>query len=520
MIDFLEDKAWEIYDGFRAFLKKIVIPKPGKNQPLPLPAKAAVGLDQYFWGFEVEAGQLALGEAQVRNYETGLIDTHVKGINEEYRSIHSYVLGASGYGKTKFLESFIIQDIKNNNGFAVIDPHGDFVDDVKGLLYLFSSKSLEEEMVVIDPIDPYSTISFNPLEPVEGVPPEELAAELVEVFHKIWAESWGPRMADILRNTLIVLIENNLTLVELPLFLTNKAVRKRLLQNVKNPMCRQRFEYFDSLNPSVWREWQESTLNKVNAFLADPRTRQIFTARKSSFNLREIMDNKKILLVKLNRGRLKEGAYLLGALLVCKIQMAAFSRSDIADSERVPFYFYIDEFQNFATDSFVETLSEARKYKLILILAHQNLTQVPKKLQDSILTNCSIQACFRVNREDAQVMAKEMMSPLYTQPPGWEINIQALQELHRQECFIANRMESGITFTHTLKVLKAYEIVNELEKESYTDKAFKDRLYSMGFGQNYLVDRDEIEEEYNERTKSLLAEEEPESFRESGASEI
>ncbi|GAH15482.1 unnamed protein product, partial [marine sediment metagenome] len=254
----------------------------------------------------------------------------------------------------------------NDEGFGVIDPHGDLIEDVKGWLYFYSSKSLEDNIILIEPTNPKAIVSFNPLEKIEGISPEEQAGELLEVFKKIWSDAWGARMEDILRNSLIALAENNLTLVELPLLLSDSLVRKRILKKVKNPTCRQRFKEYESLRPATRREWVESTLNKVNAFLSDQRIRQIFTSQKSSFNLREIIDNKKILLIKLERGRLKGSADLLGSLLLSKIQMAAFSRTDLPQSKRVPFYLYIDEFQNFATQSFIETLSEARKYRLLL----------------------------------------------------------------------------------------------------------------------------------------------------------
>ena len=143
----------------------------------------------------------------------------------------------------------------------------------------------------------------------------------------------------------------------------------------------------------------------------------------------------------------------MGSLLLSKIQMAAFSRTDTPPEKRVPFYLYIDEFQNFATKSFIETLSEARKYRLSLILTHQNLSQLPKELQASILANCGLIACFRVSREDAQIMAKELLTPLWRLPPGWEITIQELQELGNRCCFIKNKAEGGIVPIYTPEVI-------------------------------------------------------------------
>jgi type IV secretory pathway VirB4 component len=276
-------------------------------------------------------------------------------IREGDRKIHFYVIGASGTGKSKFIEFLIRQDIKKGNGFGVIDPHGDLVEDIKSYLALaLPREEIEERVVLIDPTNEKYTVAFNPLEKIEGVSSAEIAAELVEAFKKIWIDSWGARMEDLLRNTLISLIEAELTLDNLPRFLIDEDFRDNVLERVTHPIAKRYFQRFNSLSPKTREEWMESTLNKVNAFLSDDRIREIFSYRKSSFNLREIMDNKKILLVKLDRGRLKENGDLLGSLLMTKIRMAAFSRSDIPKEKRIPFYFYIDEFQNFATEEFIE----------------------------------------------------------------------------------------------------------------------------------------------------------------------
>ena len=230
----------------------------------------------------------------------------------------------------------------------------------------------------------------------------------------------------------------------------------------------------------------ESTLNKVNAFLSDDRIREIFSFEKSSFSLRETMDSKKVLLIKLDRGRLKENADLIGSLLMTKIRMAAFSRLDVPREKRVPFYLYIDEFQNFATKTFIDTLSEARKYGLSLIMAHQNLSQLPKDLQDSILTNCGIQCYFRVSRKDAEILAKEAfettgmevkavrLSPSYfdydwfSYPEEWEKYFQELQQLPNRCFYAKHKIEGGILQLQTAEVLPAHEGFG-IAKEEYDE---------------------------------------------------
>jgi len=434
------------------------------------------------------------------------------------RDRHFYVLGATGMGKSRFLQYLIKQDINNGFGFGVIDPHGDLVEDVKGWLYLnlLNVNDLRKEVILIEPTNPKTTVSFNPLEQIKGIPPEEQAGEVVEIFQKIWGESWGPRMANILRNSLIALVENNLTLVELPLILTNDLFRKRILKKVKNPQCLRCFKDFETVRPALWREWIESTLNKVDALLSDHRMRHIFTRPKSSFNIREIIDKQKILLVKLEKGRLKGNADLLGSLLLSEIQMAAFARTDISPEKRTPFYLYIDEFQNFATKTFISVLSEARKYGLSLILAHQNLAQIPPELRASILSNCGIQVCFQVSRDDAQIMAKELMTTLYRQPPGWELNIQSLQELERQCCWMKNKIEGGVCPIETEYVHSPWEVSAQAPGglDGITPEGFRESVERARIGANYLTDRKKIEKEYQKRYKKLTGSEEPKTFRE------
>jgi hypothetical protein len=442
-------------------------------------------------------------------------------IREEDRKIHFYVVGASGTGKSKFLEFLIRQDIQKGNGFGVIDPHGDLIEDIKGYLALaLPREEIEERVVLIDPTDEKYTVAFNPLEKIEGVSSAEIAAELVEAFKKIWIDSWGARMEDLLRNTLIALIEADLTLDNLPRFLIDEDFRGNVLERVTHPIAKRYFQRFNSLSPKTREEWMESTLNKVNAFLSDDRIREIFSYQKSSFNLREIMDNRKILLIKLDRGRLKENGDLLGSLLMTKIRMAAFSRSDTLREKRIPFYLYIDEFQNFATKEFIDTLSEARKYGLVLILAHQNLSQLPNNLQDSILTNCGIQCYFRVSRRDAEILAKEAFETTglevkavkftkeysdydwYSYQEEWEKYIQELENLPNRCFYAKHKIEGGVLPLRTADVLPAYEEFG-IEKEE-----FEKLMEEIVFGRKYLLERKT--KEIKEKVEVKPAEEEGE----------
>lgn len=427
-------------------------------------------------------------------------------INEEDRAVHFYIVGASGTGKSKFLEFLIREDIKKGNGLGIIDPHGDLVEDLKGYLaFYFSEDVLEERILLIDPVDEKYTVFFNPLEKLEEVSAAEISAELVEVFKKIWYDAWGARMEDLIRNTFIALIEAELTLVDLPRFLADEDFRLNVLEHVEHPITQQYFRRFNSLTPKTRDEWMESTLNKVNAFLSDDRIRVMFLSKKSSFSLREIMDSKKILLLKLDKGRLKENADLVGSLFVTKIKMAAFSRSDIPRDERIPFYLYMDEFQNFATKAFIETLSEARKYKFSLVMAHQNLSQMPRDLQDSALANCGIQVCFRISRKDAEILAKESFETtgtevksyklsrdlidfdFYSYPEEWEKYFQELQSLPNRFFYAKHKIEGGVVLLQTDEIYPAWEEFGIGKNE------FSSHLEVSQFGKKYLRERKAIE---------------------------
>lgn len=465
----------------------------------------------------LELDELALGWAEgFADDEEQTAVFQLKGVQQKHRDTHCYVVGGSGTGKTKFLETMIKQDIDCGFGFGVIDPHGDLVEDVKGYLYLAQNSPLDgrqndflaEKVILLDPTDPALTVAFNPLEKVPGISAAEQAGELVGVFKKIWKDSWGARMEDLLRNSLIALVEQNLTLVELPQFLTDDKFRLDVLEKTEHPICRQYFDRFNGLNKRTRDEWSESSLNKTNAFLSDDRIRQILISPESSFNLRDIIDNGKILLVKLDKGRLKGGADLLGSLILSKLQMAAFARSDTLQSERRLFYLYIDEFQNFATDSFIETLAEARKYRLALVLAHQNLAQLPHELQASIFTNCGLQAYFRLSRQDSQIMAKEAMTSLYAQPPGWEELIQQLQDLPPRYLLVKNKLEGGAVILSSLDMDPPYQ------KAGMEERAFQNLLAGAGIGDYYLLDREEVEADYQKRCRAREQPNEPTEFAE------
>jgi hypothetical protein len=439
------------------------------------------------------------------HYSEGKQQFQMAKIPHKDRAIHMYVIGASGSGKTKFLEFPIMQDIDLGNGFGIIDPHGDLIEETKGFLADYyhhtQDKSIFDRVVIVDPTDPKHTVAFNVLEILPGVAPTEQAQELIMVFKRIWADSWGARMEDLLRNSLIALGQAGLTLVDLPQFLTHQAFRTQVMTKVSHQLTRLYFERFDSLSKANQLTWTDPVSNKVNAFLADERISQMLSIPKSSFNLREIMDNKKILLIKLNKGQLRDSADLLGSLFMAKIQLAAFSRTDIPEAARVPFYLYIDEFQNFASESFSVVLSEARKYGLSLIMAHQTLEQIPSELRSVILGNAGIQVYFRMNRKDAELLAKEafvyegydvkevqmsssrMNTKYWSLGEEWERNFAQLQNMPPRHCFIKHKIQGGMLPLETEDIQPAFAALG-MNPEQYAHY-----LASLPLGQKYLLER-------------------------------
>ena len=336
---------------------------------------------------------------------------------ENDRTTHLYVLGSSGVGKSKGLATWILEDIDHGRGCGVIDPHGDLVNDIVGNL-----KDLSR-VILVEMTDPENIIGFNPLDHQEGIDPYTQALELVEVFRKIWnlSDDKTPRLIEILRSSILTLIEAGGTMLDIEPLLTNDDFRKEKMKFVT-------YEAVDSFWRNRFEKWDEkdrisnieSTLNKVSSFTSDPRIRLMLSAKQSTINFRQIMDDEKAILINLAKGVLRTNSFLLGALFVAKIQMAAMSRVDSPPSERKPFYFYVDEFQNYATLSFAEIMSEARKYGLSLILAHQSLVQLDGELRDTILANAKNFAIFRCDRQDAELIIKYLID---YDPFSWKFQV-------------------------------------------------------------------------------------------------
>lgn len=326
------------------------------------------------------------------------------GMPRSDRGRHLYILGQTGVGKSGLLELLTISDIHSPFGFAVIDPHGDYA--LSTLRRIPAERSAD--VVYFNPADTEFPIAFNPMEVTDPKLRSHTASELIGVLKRMF-ESWGPRLEYILRYSLLALLEYpEATMLDITRILTDKPFRKEVMTFVHDPVVRNFWEVeFATWNDKFAAEAVAPVLNKVGAFTANPLVRNIIGQPKSSFNVRQIMDERKILIVNLNRGLVGEdNAALLGALLVTKIQLASMSRADLAVQDRVPFYLYVDEFQHFATDSFATILSEARKYALNLTVANQYIAQMSQEVKDAVFGNVGSMIAFRMGADDARSMQR------------------------------------------------------------------------------------------------------------------
>lgn len=327
------------------------------------------------------------------------------GIQRADRGRHMYIIGQTGTGKSGLLTLLTLSDIYHNQGFAVVDPHGDYAIDIMK----FIPESRIKDVVYFNPADQEFPIGFNPMEVYDQNMKGHTSSELVGVLKRMF-DSWGPRLEYILRYTILALLDTpGTTMLDITRMLTDVKFRKSIIDNIQDIVVKQFWTIeFASWNEKFATEAVAPILNKVGAFVANPMVRNIIGQPKSSFNVRQIMDEGKILVVNLSRGLMGEdNAAIMGALMVTKIQLAAMSRADIPRVEdRRPFYLYVDEFQNFATDSFAVILSEARKYGLNLTVANQYISQMPPEVKDAVFGNVGSMVVMRVGAEDGGALAK------------------------------------------------------------------------------------------------------------------
>jgi hypothetical protein len=344
----------------------------------------------------------------VTNYHNNFVPF---GIRREDRRRHLYVIGKSGSGKSKMLELLINEDLRNGEGIAVIDPHGDLVDSI--MRYIPEHRI--KDVVLLDPADTEFPIAFNPLEKVDEAYKMQVTIGFLQIFKKLFGNNWSDRLEHVLRYTTLALLDSpNTTILSILKMLTDKNYRQKIVARINDSVVK-------SFWVSEFAAWSEKfdadaitpLLNKVGQFVATNMIRNMIGQPITKFDIRDIMDNKKILLMKVSKGLLgEENSSLIGAMFITKLYQAAMSRADIPEEKRTDFYLYVDEFQNFATDTFAEILSEARKYKLNLTIAHQYMGQLSETVRKTVFGNVGSMVSFRVGAEDANILAAEY-SPIF-----------------------------------------------------------------------------------------------------------
>ncbi|MST04071.1 MAG: hypothetical protein EXS49_00675 [Candidatus Pacebacteria bacterium] len=368
-----------------------------------------------------------LGKTNFRNAD------RIFGIKRKDRRQHTYIIGKSGAGKSILIHNMIVQDIMNGDGMAIIDPHGELVESILDKI----PENRVKDVVYLNPADPDFHVGFNVLEVPDPNYRHLIASGLMSIFTKIWAGVWSARMEYILNNAVLALLENSgSTLLGLTRILVDRGYRQKLVANIKDPVVKAFWvNEYEQWDPKFRNEAIAPIQNKVGQFLSSSIIRNIVGQTKSTINFFDIMNEKKILLVNVSKGRVGEdNSALLGAMFITKIQLASMERVRIEESEREDFYLYVDEFQNFATDSFASILSESRKYRLDLIIAHQYVGQLvttaSTKVRDAVFGNVGTMIVFRIGAADAEFLLNEF-SPEITEEdmvslPNYNIYLKLL----------------------------------------------------------------------------------------------
>lgn len=351
------------------------------------------------------------------------------GIRRADRRAHLYILGKTGTGKSTLLESLMLDDVRKGFGFALLDPHGDLVKKIKSRI----PPSRAGDIIDFDVPDGNQPYGFNPLANV-SVDKRPLACSgLIQVFKHLWNDSWGPRLEHILRNCILTLLDYpHANLADILRLLSDKQFRQKAIPFIRNEQIREFWtKEFDKYPERLRAEAVSPIQNKVGAFLSHPLLQKILTRPEKPLSLRKIMDEEKILLVNLSKGAIGEDiSNLLGSLLISRFDLAALSRADIAEEERRDYTLFLDEFHNFTTQSLVLMLSELRKYRLSLVLAHQYLTQLELGIKDAVLGNVGTIIVFRIGAQDAEIFAQEFAPQFsitdFTNLPNYHVYLKMM----------------------------------------------------------------------------------------------
>ncbi|MFA6305245.1 MAG: TraM recognition domain-containing protein [Candidatus Gracilibacteria bacterium] len=328
------------------------------------------------------------------------------GIKTEDRRRHMYIVGKTGMGKSVVLENMIVSDIIAGRGIGLIDPHGDLIENV--LKRIPANRT--NDVILIDPSDKDYAVGFNIFEDGDESRRSVVCSGIVGIFKRLYAESWGPRLEHILRNTVLALLEaKGMTMLGITRMLSDEKFREKIVLKIKDPVVKKFWiDEFGKMQERLRVEAISPIMNKVGQFLSTSVIRNIVGQAKSTVDFRFLMDNGKIVLINLSRGKIgDDNAALLGSMFVTKFQIDAMGRADIAEKKRKDFYLYVDEFQNFATDSFAVILSEARKYRLNLTIANQYIAQMPEEVKDAVFGNVGSILSFQVGYEDGEYLSQQ-----------------------------------------------------------------------------------------------------------------
>jgi len=411
------------------------------------------------------------------------------GIKPDDRRRHVYIIGKTGMGKTELLKTMIVQDIREGHGVGFVDPHGEAAEE----LLDFIPKERIKDIVYFNPADLNFPISFNVMEKVSVEHRHLVASGLMEVFKKIWPDVWSARMEYILHNSILALLEYpGSTLLGINRMLADPDYRSEVVGKITDPVVKSFWlQEFARYTQRYEVEATAAIQNKIGQFISSPLIRNIIGQVTSSVNMRKVMDEGKILVLNLSKGRIgEESSKLLGGLLITKLQLGAMSRVDVPEQERRDFFLFVDEFQNFATESFVNILSEARKYRLNLILAHQYIAQMEEPVRDAVFGNVGTLVSFRVGAEDAEFLEKEFSPEFFANDivdlPKRQIYLKLMVD------GVAGRPFSAYTLDAFEKPAKTYgkEIIEYSRKE-------------------YASERKDVEEEIARWTGTFVLKEPP-----------
>jgi len=429
------------------------------------------------------------------------------GIKMDDRRRHMYVIGKTGMGKTTLLENLILSDIYNGHGCCYVDPHGDTAEK---LVNFIPSWRLND-VVYFNPADIDYPVGFNVLEAVSESHKHLVASGLMAVFKKIWENMWSSRMEYILNNTILALLDNpGSTLLGINRLLSDPDYRRRIIGNVKDPIVKQFWvKEFASYNDKYAQEAVAPIQNKIGQFLSNSVIRNIVAQVKSTFNIRDIMDNRKIFIINLSKGRIGEdSSRLLGGLLITKIQLAAMERVDMPEEQRKDFYLYVDEFQNFAVESFAGILSEARKYRLCLTMAHQYIAQLTDEVREAVFGNVGTIVTFRVGAPDATFLETEFAPRFLPEDilnlPKYNVYLKLLINGVTSQPF------SAATLPPIAQLTYSTEKVIQISRERYANPrgAIEEKILKWS-GMDGEVDVDKMLEEAKEKKKAMKQSKKP-----------